>query len=362
MELSDRKRRILAAVIDGYIETAEPVGSRAVAVRTGLNLSSATIRNELVELTAMGYLEQPHTSAGRIPSPQGYRLYVNELMHGYRLSIEEAESINRRLRERLQQLDRLISDIGSVAAQITRYPALALFPPAPVTISRFDLIYVDANTFIIVVMLSNDTVKNKLVQMAVQIEPELLSKLALLFNVRFTGLLEHQIDQNTIIAVERAAGDTIGATSVIASFALELLLQAGSGEAFVTGAQRLLELPEFRDPDKAQRLLSYLADEGRLIELSAPESDDGVRVTIGPENPAEELSDSSVIMASWSAGENVQGFVGVVGPTRMDYSLVAARLHYFAEQLSRLMLGEPADAISLQQKNIKGDDVDDESG
>ena len=153
MSISERKKKILGALVDEYIKTAEPVGSKAIASISGLGCSSATIRNELAELTALGYLEQPHTSAGRIPTPAGYRMYVNELMEKQKLSLEEAEDINRRLNEKLTQLDEQMRDVGKLASQLTDYPALALAAYAPATIKRFDLIYIDANTFIIVAMI-----------------------------------------------------------------------------------------------------------------------------------------------------------------------------------------------------------------
>ena len=158
MEISARKKRILAAVVENYIRSAEPVGSKTIAETAGLGCSSATIRNELSELTALGYLEQPHTSAGRVPSPQGYRFYVNELMERQKLSLEETEAINARLNEKMEQLDRLMADAGKLAGQLTGYPALALSAPRAATVKRFDLLYVDANTFIIVALLSNSTV------------------------------------------------------------------------------------------------------------------------------------------------------------------------------------------------------------
>ena len=210
LEISDRKKEILKAIINDYILSAEPVGSKAIAETAGLGLSSATIRNEMAELTSMGFLEQPHTSAGRIPSPAGYRMYVNELMQQYRLSLEETETINRRLNQRIQQLDKLISDVGNLASQLTSYPALALTAPAKATISRFDLIYVDSNTFIIVLMMSNNTVKNKLIHLPFSVEQRMITKLCTLFNASFTGITEDKITELLINSTERASGDTYG--------------------------------------------------------------------------------------------------------------------------------------------------------
>ncbi len=359
--LSERKKKILAAVVDEYIRTAEPVGSKAIAQSAGLGCSSATIRNELAELVNMGYLEQPHTSAGRVPTPMGYRMYVNELMDRQKLSLEETEDINRRLNARLQELDDAIGDVSRLASQLTDYPALALTSQTAVTIKRFDIIYVDANTFILVVMLSNNSVKNKLVRLPISVDQTMIQRLSSLFNASFTGVTEAEITPLLIRSTERAADDSMGLTSVIAAFALETLGGANTPAAFITGENRLLSQPEFRDPDKAHRLMSYLSGGGHIL----PAADsfggtDEVRVLIGPENVAEELKDSSVVIASYDAGDNTRGLIGVVGPTRMDYSAVAAKLSFLAAGLSRRLGGGEAPPEGMHNKLIiKGDTSDD---
>ncbi len=360
MSLSERKKKILAAVVDAYIQTAEPVGSKAIAESAGLGCSSATIRNELAELVSLGYLEQPHTSAGRVPTPKGYRLYVNELMQRQKLSLEESEDINRRLNARLQELDDAIGDVSRLASQLTDYPALALTSQTAVTIKRFDIIYVDANTFILVVMLSNNSVKNKLVHLPISVDQTMIQRLSSLFNASFTGVTEAEITPLLIRSTERAADDSMGLTSVIAAFALETLGGANTPAAFITGENRLLSQPEFRDPDKAHRLMSYLSGGGHIL----PAADsfggtDEVRVLIGPENVAEELKDSSVVIASYDAGDNTRGLIGVVGPTRMDYSAVAAKLSFLAAGLSRRLGGGEAPPEGMHNKLIiKGDTSD----
>ena len=358
MAISERKKKILAAVVDAYIQTAEPVGSKAIAESAGLGCSSATIRNELAELVSLGYLEQPHTSAGRVPTPMGYRLYVNELMQRQKLSLKESEEINRRLNARLQELDDAIDGVSRLASQLTDYPALALTAQSAVTIRRFDIIYVDANTFILVVMLSNNSVKNKLVHLPISVDQSMIQRLSSLFNASFTGVTEEQITPLLIRSTERAADDNMGLTSVIAAFALETLGEANTPSAYITGENRLLSQPEFRDPDKAHRLMSYLSGGGHIL----PAADsfggtDEVRVLIGPENVAEELKDSSVVIASYDAGDNTRGIIGVVGPTRMDYSAVAAKLSFLAAGLSRRLGGGEAPPEGMHNKLIiKGDD------
>ena len=358
MALSERKKKILAAVVDEYIKTAEPVSSKAIAETGSLGCSSATIRNELAELVALGYLEQPHTSAGRVPTPAGYRLYVNELMQRQKLSVEESEELNRKLNERLAVMDTAISDIGKLASQLTNYPALALTSNASVTVRRFDLIYVDANTFIIVALLSNNDVKNKYVHLPVSADRSLVQKLNTLFNASFTGITEDKITSALISATERAADDTIGLTAVIAAFCIETLSEVNSVTAYVTGENRLLSQPEFRDPDKAHKLMSYLSNGGYVFpETGAMQDVEEVRVLIGPENVAEELKDSSVIVASYDAGDNTRGLIGIVGPTRMDYSAIATKLGMLAAGLSKRLGGGEAPPEGMHNKLIiKGDD------
>ena len=337
--ISERKKKILAAVVDEYIRTAEPVGSKAIAQSGALHCSSATIRNELAELVAMGYLEQPHTSAGRVPTPMGYRMYVNELME-------------------LRELDATISDVSRLASQMTDYPALALTSRAAATVKRFDLIYVDANTFIIVLMLSGSTVKSKLVHLPVSVDQSLMQRLSSLFNASFTNIAEDQITPLLIRSTERAADDTMGVTSVISAFVIETLTEANTPSAFISGENRLLSQPEFRDPDKAHKLMSYLSGGGYILPSPEGMGDPSeVRVLIGPENVAEELKDSSVIIASYDAGDNTRGLIGVVGPTRMDYSAVAAKLQFLAAGLSRRLGGGEVPPEGMHNKLIiKGDD------
>jgi heat-inducible transcriptional repressor len=358
MELTDRKKKILAAVVDEYIRTAEPVGSKTIAALGCLDCSPATIRNELAELVSMGFLEQPHTSAGRVPTPQGYRIYVNELMERQKLSLEETEEINRTLNDKISQLDSAMTDIGRLTSQLTNYPALALAAPAPATIQRFDIIYVDANTFIIVVMMSNNTAKSKLVHLPASVTQAMIQKLSSLFNANFTGITDEKVTAALIANTERAADDSLGLTSVIASFVIEVLSESHAPEAFVTGENRLLNQPEFRDPDKAHKLMSYLSGGGYILpEDEALLGRDEVRVLIGPENVADELKDSSVIVASYDAGDNMRGLIGVVGPTRMDYSAVAAKLKFLADGLSRRLGGGETPPPGMNNKLIiKGDD------
>ena len=360
MAISERKKKILIAVVEEYIRTAEPVGSKHIAEHAKLGCSSATIRNELAELVNLGYLEQPHTSAGRVPTPMGYRLYVNDMMERQRLGMEENEELNRRLSQRLQKLDDSIGEVSRLASQLTDYPALAMTRQAPVTVRRFDIIYVDANTFILVVLLSNNAVKNKLVRLPISVDASMVQKLSTLFNASFTGIPEEQMTPVLIHSTERAADDTMGLSAVIAAFAIEVLSESAIPTAVISGENRLLSQPEFRDPDKAHELMSYLSGGGHILPAPDNLAPNDVKVLIGPENVAEELKNSSVIVASYDAGDGTKGLIGVVGPTRMDYSTVAAKLSALAAGLSRRLGGGEAPPEGMHNKLIIKGDTNDE--
>ena len=357
MLLSERKKEILRVIIEQYVETAEPVGSKSVAAELGSSVSSATIRNEMAELEALGLLEQPHTSAGRVPSSLGYRIYVNELMKRHKLSSDDTQVINSALKGRTSGQERLLDEAGSLVSRMTTYPAYAMAAATGiVSIARFDLIYVDAFTFIIVTLLNNDTVKNKLVHLTSPVDQHMLTKLAAVFNASFTGIPEERITPALITSSERAVGDNCGIVAIIAGYTIELLYEAKAVGARVTGAMNLLSHPEYKDVDKAQRLIRYLSDDKELARLPSPESPGDIKITIGAENLAEELRDSSVMAVRYDAGGDMQGLIGVVGPTRMDYSKVAARLSYIAQGLSWLLSGDLMQLSKDMKTTGLGDD------
>lgn len=341
MDLSERKKKILRAVIDSYIETAEPVGSKTIADSAGLDISPATIRNEMSDLEEMGFLEQPHTSAGRIPSPRGYRLYVNELMESHRLTIEETRTINNALRLKMQELDRIISQAGQVLSQLTGYPAFARSAgTGRATVRHFDLLMVERSAFIIVVLTNLSVVKNKLLHLPVTISEGQIQMINTILNSSFVGLSAEEIAPELMRMAEHSAGPAYGLISLAVSFAMEVLEEQERQSVSIAGATHLLQQPEYQDVDKARRLLSYLSDDRELARLPEPGPENSMKILIGPENIADELKDTSVVIASYDIGDNMRGLIGVVGPTRMDYSRVAARLSYFAEGMNRLFGGQ----------------------
>ena len=338
MELTDRKKRILRAIVETYIATAEPVGSKAVAERAGLDVSTATIRNEMSDLTELGLLEQPHTSAGRIPSAAGYRLYVNELMDRQQLTIQETERINQALNVKMEELDRVIDRAGKLLSQISDYPVFtAAAVKERVTVKRFDLLLVEENAFIAVVMTDNSVVKNKLVRMPDSISEPQLQMLSAVLNSSFVGLSQEEMEQTLDKMETRTAPGAFELISLVVEFAVEVISDQRQQKIHTAGITHLLEHPEYRSLDKAKPLMNYLAEEKDASRLPVTlSSGQNMNILIGPENVNEALKDTSVVMASYDIGDNMRGVIGVVGPTRMDYAKVTARLSYFADSLTRM--------------------------
>ena len=338
MELTERKKLILRAVIESYVQNAEPVGSKAVADLAGLKVSSATIRNDMADLEAMGYLEQPHTSAGRVPSTKGYRLYVNELMEDYKLSIQETARINEALNMKMKALDRVIDEAGKVVARLTQYPAFALAAgPERVTVRRFDLLLVEQRSFITVVMTDTNAVRNKLFRLSEDLTAAQLQMLSTLLNTSFTGLTLDQLGPELERVAMHADGEVYDLIAMVVTFGEEVLEELTRRPVHTAGIANLLEHREYQSLEKAQPLMSFLSDADLSFSPAVMTRDGRADILIGPENVADALKESSVIMASYDLGDGVRGLIGVVGPTRMDYAKISARLNYFARGLSHML-------------------------
>ena len=329
MELTDRKKQILKIVVDGYVATAEPVSSKAIAEKMPGRISSATIRNELADLVEMGYLEQPHTSAGRVPSARGYRLYVNELMERRALPEAEAESIRRSLTGKMSQVDQVMAQAGQMVSSMVGYPAYAVADHTQaVTVQRFDLIAVDDDSFIAVAMLSDSRVKSQLLRWQLPVEREALTEMSHLLNTHFTGLGPEEMNARLMSLSDQVSGKWFLLLNQVCEYAGQLLKDAAGQEVYLGGTTQLLKFPEYRDADKARDLMTFMVDNKQ--NLPVPSGNAPVQILIGPEK------ESSVVIASYDIGDGMRGLVGVVGPTRMDYASVAARLTCFAESLSHM--------------------------
>lgn len=338
MELNDRKKQILQAVIDEYISSAEPVGSRAISKKNELGLSSATIRNEMADLEEMGYLIQPHTSAGRIPSDAGYRFYVNTLMRRYQLGLEAIERLRDELAGRIDRLDRAVKRAGFLTAMLTDYTTVISAPTTGLAeIKKLDIVQMSDAAIMLVII--TDTVHSRVINTdmpAAQCE-----RLSAALNNKLRGRTAEDLTYEMIQSIENEVCGSLGIeprTMInILNFVYDAVSAPDEGEIYVANAQNLLKYPEFRDPDTARELLGVLEDKDKLRKLIAAPSSGEVKATIGNENGSEILKDSSIVTVNYSLDGKAVGKVGVIGPKRMDYAKVFASLDLISHEINKLV-------------------------
>ncbi len=348
MSLGERKKIILRAVVDDYIEHAEPVGSRTLAEKLDLGLSSATLRNEMSELESMGYLEQPHTSAGRIPSNKGYRLYVDELMEPHRITAEEAESIERALHGRLREIDRMIADVARLLVNLTSYAVYAgTVRPEGIRFKKADIIPMEGGSCVVVAVFSANVVKNTVLVHPPEVGVEELARLTAALNARLREYGADKIVVAVALEIARDTGVSPEFVTAVVGFIHDAAAAHDRSAVYVDGATHIFDHPEFHDIFKARKLVEYLMSDN--ARLPAPEERGRVKIIIGTENVSEELRDSSVVAATYELGDGMRGLIGVVGPTRMKYSDVASRLGFFTRRLNSLFAKDSGDERKEQK-------------
>lgn len=337
MELNDRKQKILQAVIDEYIDTAEPVGSRAISKKNELGLSSATIRNEMADLEEMGYLIQPHTSAGRIPSDTGYRFYVNSLMRRYQMSVEAVEKLRDILTERVSQLETVIKKACLIASALTEYTTVVTSPKlTSAVIKKIELVNLGLGNAMVVVITQTGIVKNQTV--AIDIDDETASKLTEILNKKISGLTAEELTLEKIKAIGDEAKDSVDAKTLIniLNFVYEAIDSFDRTEVYVNNAKSILSYPEFSDVNKAKEMLTFLENKDNLVKLIGSPKDD-VDIKIGTENEFTELENSSLVAVNYKMGDRVVGRIGVIGPKRMDYAKVVASLDCISNHVDKIL-------------------------
>ena len=343
MDLSDRKQKILQAIIDEYIGTAEPVGSRAISKRNELGLSSATIRNEMADLEDMGYLVKPHTSAGRIPSDSGYRFYVDSLMRRYQMSVEAVEQLQNALAERVNQLDVLIKKASVITSVMTDYTTVVTSPALNRSvIQKLDLVNLGNGMLMLIIVTRSGIIKNR--TLAAQISDEDASRLQAVFNERLAGKVADEITFDMVKEIADFAENELRlpAKNVIAilNFLYESIDDLDETEVYINNAKSILQYPEFSDVKKAREMLEFLENKDNLIKMIGSGSDsekDGVGIKIGTENACKELENSSLITVDYSAGGKVLGKIGVIGPKRMNYAKVIASLDCISNHIDNIL-------------------------
>lgn len=329
MFLDDRKKRILRAIIDDYIDTAEPIGSRTIARKHELGLSSATIRNEMADLEEMGLLAQPHTSAGRVPSDKGYRLYVDQLMQLKDLSIGEIEEIREAMEIKINELSQLIRQASVIMSKITKYTSMAITPQMKKSmVKAVQVVPVEPGKALVVVVTNAGVVRNSLIKLPDNLLPDFLIRVSNSLNEKLSGLSMEQISYPLIKETERELGLSSEALMPILDGVAECVNQIDNSEIYLDGATNIFNYPEFRDVIKAKDFLNVLDEKPLIHQLLSDISDKSIDidVKIGSENPLDEIKDCSLVTATYSINNRIIGSIGVIGPTRMEYPKVIASM------------------------------------
>lgn len=336
MELNERKQKILEAIIRNYMETGEPVGSRTVSKYTDLNLSSATIRNEMSDLEEMGYILQPHTSAGRIPSDKAYRLYVDTILQR---KDEEVSEMKELMVEKADKIDLLLQQVAKLLAQNTNYTSMVTKPKYQHKRIKFiQLNQMSERQLLVIVVLDNNHVSNKFINLMTDADENVIAQMNFLMNTALTGLDFTEINMAIMQQIKEKAGEYGELASSILNCISEVMTEEDDSEIYTSGATNILKYPELSDKEKMTGLLSTFEEKQMLSAWAndEPPEDDkehGIQVYIGEESPVESMKDCSVVTATYRIKEGVYGKIGIVGPKRMDYEKVVGTLENCMQQL-----------------------------
>ena len=339
--MNERKRKILHTIINEYVTSAEPVGSRHIAKNLDLGLSSATIRNEMADLEEMGYLEQPHTSAGRVPSDKGYRFYVNELMKGYEVSQRDIDILAAAMEVKLNQFDKVIRQASMMLSQLTNYTAVLMTPETKHgAIKTIELIPVDNVSMLIILVTNEGITKNKRVYIPEGIKQEDVPKISALIKKSLQGLRLDEIDVKKVSEIKNALGSNYEMLFPVLDFISGVIddIQKET-EIYLSGVTNIFNFPEYRDISRAKEFIEFLDDKQSVAKvMTDAESDNGkVNIRIGSENDLDIMQNLSLVTTNYRLGGKAAGKIGIIGPTRMNYSKVIANINQISNYLDRLL-------------------------
>ncbi len=352
-ELSERKKRILKAIVDAHIVDGEPVGSKYIMQDEHLNCSSATIRNEMAELEAMGYLEQPHTSAGRVPSELGYRFYVDSLIESYAMTTNEITEINKLLKSKMNELDQILMAASKLAGNLTNYTSFVMKPRASsVSIKRFDVIFVDRHSLLLVMISDGGAVVTKRLSIEQGVSQLTAGDLAMALNDHIAGLCANEITLPIIVELENAMGDKAGIVNPIIKIIYESMNELDDGDLKISGMDRLLQYPEYSNKDQLRELLGALENKEDILDLVSDNDHDGVSVVIGSESSVKVMNNSALVFKPVVRDGKTLGAIGIIGPRRMDYAKVVATIEGLAGNVESIL----NEGNAIPEKNGGQDD------
>lgn len=339
--LSERKKAILRAVVDAYIASGEPVGSKYLTQLENIRFSSATVRNEMAELENLGYLEQPHASAGRVPSEQGYRFYVDSLMEGYRMTANELRELNSLVRSKAAELDSILDRAGKLMSMFTNYTSLTARTGSNETrIRHYKTMRVDENGFLLVMVTESDSVITKYIHTAESVDDDGLALLEELLNRYAVHVVSAELTLPVLLEIQtRMAGYEAVTTSALRCVC-EALEQSADGNVRFEGINRFLQYPEFKNTETLSGLLGLPEHKNDILDLLGEAQPGQVHVYIGNENTLDSTRQSALVFKTITNGDRVIGALGVIGPCRMDYSKVITALEYLSGNISHLLGNE----------------------
>ncbi len=337
-QLSERKKRILKAIVDAHIVDGEPVGSKYIMQDEHLNCSSATIRNEMAELEALGYLEQPHTSSGRVPSELGYRFYVDSLIESYAMTTNEITEINKLLKSKMNELDQILMAASRVAGNLTNYTSFVIKPKASeVKIKKFDVVFVDRHALLLIMISDRGAVVTKRLSLEMNVNEMVANDLAHALNQKIAGLCANEITLPIIVEVEEALGDSSQIVTPIIKIIYESMNELDGGDLKVSGMDRLLQYPEYSNKDQLRELLGALEKKEDILDLVSEPESDGVNVVIGSESSVKVMNNSALVFKPVVRDGKTLGAIGIIGPRRMDYAKVVATIEGLAGNVESLL-------------------------
>lgn len=341
-KLTPRKIQLIKAIVDAHIAHGEPVGSKYLSENSGLTCSPATIRNEMSDLEEMGYLAQPHTSAGRIPTELGYRLYVDALINQYNVTKSEIADINRQLSYKLSELDEILAEASRLAASSTDYTGIAFRSSAlGARVNRFNSVYLGPRDFLLVMSFEDDLVKSKTVHIPFSITEDVLRRFTEALNLYLINLTGNEITMPMIVRLEAIMGAAGGMVHPAIKEIYEAMSELDSADVRLDGITKLLQYPEYRDVSKFRGLLGVLEEKERLMDVITTHTDgtDGIHVYIGTESEGDAMSDTAMIFKNITIG-NSQLAIGVIGPKRMNYSKVIDMIARLTADLNRMLASD----------------------
>ena len=339
-KLSERKKLILKAIIEAHIADGEPVGSKYLLSNEHLTCSSATIRNEMAELEHMGYLEQPHTSSGRVPTELGYRFYVDSLIENYAMTSKEITEINKLLKSKMNQLDQILLTASKLAGNLTNYTSFLIKPKASmVSIKRFDVIYVNSHSMLLVMISSNGGIITKQLSFEESISHLTVTDLSMALNDYIAGLTANEITLPIIIELEKVMGDKAAIISPIIKIIYESMNEIDEGDLRVSGMDRLLQYPEYSNKDQLRELLTTLENKDDILEIVSDSENetDKVNVVIGSESSVKVMNNSAIVFKPVIKDGKTLGAIGIIGPRRMDYAKVVATIEGLTGNIENIL-------------------------